>query len=116
MPIVLLPFLGLILVFLISEICGRVFNIKKDAYYAHFHFVGGFLVCLFFFALLRDKLLTVALTGVTGVLWEIYEYFRYTYLPKKITIKLTKKDTRNDLLLDFLGALLGVALLYLFRL
>jgi VanZ family protein len=115
MPIVLIPFLGLLLLFLGSEICGQVFKIKKDAYYSHFHFVGGFLTCLFFYALLKDKLMALTLTLVTGILWEIYEYFRYTYLPKKITIKLTKKDTKNDLLLDLLGALLGVGLLYLLR-
>jgi|WetSurSiteA1Bulk_404760.scaffolds.fasta_scaffold00244_13 VanZ family protein len=116
MPQFLIPLIGLALVFLISEICGRVFNIKKDAYYAHFHFVGGLLTCLLFFALTKDKIMAVVLTLVTGVLWEIYEYFRYTYLPKRITIKLTRKDTRNDLLLDLLGALLGMAVLYLLRL
>lgn len=59
--------------------------------------------------------MAVILTFVTGVLWEIYEYFRFTYLPKKITVKLTKKDTKNDLIFDLLGALLAIGFLFILQ-
>lgn len=98
---------GLILLFVLAEICGGVLKIRRNSFYRLFHFTGGCLTFLFFFSLIPNPILCLILTETVGILWEIYERIRFKLSPKKKVKKLGRKDTIEDLVLDMAGGIFG---------
>lgn len=105
------PFWALILLVITAEICGKVLKIRSDVFYSPFHFLAGALTSIILFNLIGNKVLSVALTAVVGILWEVYERLEWKYFIKKKSWKPTKKDIISDLILDFLGAILALTLI-----
>lgn len=106
--ILLASSIGLILLFILAEVCGEILKIRKNSFYRLFHFTGGALTFLFFFSLIPNTILCLILTETVGVLWEIYEWIRWKLSPKKKLNKLERKDTIEDLILDMGGAIFGL--------
>ena len=112
MNLTAVSFAGLIILFLLGEVCGYVLKIRANSFYAFFHFTGGALVFLFLHSFLANYYVCLLLTELVGVLWEIYEWALWKYFLKKKLFKPERNDTRNDLILDFIG---GTVMLILFR-
>lgn len=97
---------GLIILFVFAEASSFVFRIHSDKFYRVFHFAGGVLTYLLFSNLTQNKLLSLVLVFVIGVLWEIHEWILWKFFLKKKMYKPGGRDTKDDLLMDILGALL----------
>lgn len=98
--------IGLIILFVSVEICAFVFKIHSDRFYRVFHFAGGALTYLLFLNLTQNRLVSLGLVLVIGVLWEIHERILWKFFLKKSVYKPGGRDTKDDLLMDILGALL----------
>ncbi len=107
----LFSFWGLVALYILANISGFVIGIRDERYYRYFHFTGGLLATLFFFGFVGNYILALFLTGVLGVLWEIYEWLLWRYLLKKKKYKPMRKDTINDLILDMVGGIVAIVLL-----
>ncbi len=107
-------FIGLVLLFIIAEVCSSVLNIRSNSFYNYFHFTGGALTFIFIFSLTGNHILSLLATEAVGILWEIYEWARWKFFQKKKIYQPELTDTRNDLLLDLFGAIvMYVMLLFL---
>ena len=104
-------FAGLVLLYLLAQISGEIFKIRKNSFYSYFHFVGGGLTYLFWQSLIPNWFYCLLLTGLVGVLWEIYEYVDWRFFRKQKRFKPEDKDTLNDLVMDLLGGLVVVIIL-----
>jgi len=102
---------GLLVLFFLSHYTGYILNIRNDQLFAPFHFAGGVLVALLFYGLTRSYAMSILATLIIGIAWEIYEVMLWKLVLKKRKYKPKKDDTRNDLVLDFVGSLAAVALL-----
>ena len=98
--------LGLIFLFLLSEITGSVFKIYRNSFYSYFHFVGGGITFLFWYSLIQIKMVCLFLTLATGIVWEIYEWVRWKYFIKEKKKKPQRGDTATDIILDVVGGIL----------
>jgi predicted membrane protein len=107
----LAAFGGLACLFILAEISGSVFKIYSNRFYSYFHFVGGALTFLFWQSLMNNLISCLLLTGLVGVLWEIYEYFDWKLFRKRKIYKPQDNDTINDLIMDMLGGLAVVIIL-----
>ena len=103
MNLTTLSFLALILLYALANICDRVFNIHSNKFYKMFHFAGGFFVYIFINSLISNKLVSLFGVILVGVVWEIYEWLFWKYVSKRKIDKPQKKDTTNDLFMDFWG-------------
>jgi len=65
---------------------------------------------LFLNNFINNSILGVLFVFIVGVLWEIYEWLRYRYFFKEKIYKPEKIDTINDLILDTLGAIVGIGI------
>lgn len=104
---------ALLALFLLSYISSLLLNLHNNDFFSHFHFVAGFLTTVFFFLLFKNYVLALALTVCTGVIWEFYEVVSWRYLIKKKAFKPARKDTVEDIILDFVGGLLALVILAL---
>jgi len=105
--------LGLIILFVVANISGFILNIRNDKFFNYFHFLGGLVVTIFFFSFTNNYLTALALTFITGILWEVYEWVSWKYFLKKKKYKPMKKDTKNDLVLDMVGGVVALIILTL---
>lgn len=101
---------GLFVLFVVSEICGHILKIKSQKFYMPFHFTGGVLTFLFLNSFIKNLVLSVLFVFIVGVLWEIYEWLRWKYFLKEKMYKPEKGDTLNDLVLDIVGAIVGLGI------
>ena len=97
---------GMAALFVAAEVCSFVFKIHAEKFYRIFHFAGGALTYLLFLNLTQNRLLSLGLVFGTGVLWEIHEWVLWKFFLKKKVYKPGGRDTKDDLLMDVLGALL----------
>lgn len=104
---------GLVSLVVLSHITSFVFNIRSDAFYSYFHLTAGVLAAFLFYSLTGSFALSIGLTLILGVIWEVYEWYEWRLIVKKKRFQPQPDDTRNDLVIDFVGALLGVAALVL---
>jgi VanZ family protein len=104
--------IGLVFLVLLSYLCSFGLNILNDNFYTIFHLACGVLCFFLFFSLTQNYLLSIILTQVTGIGWEIFERYQWKLVLKKKKYRPKSSDTRNDLIVDFLGAMLGVFILY----
>ena len=95
---------GLVILFLAAELACFVFNIHSNIFYRVFHFAGGALIYLLFLNLTEDRLLSLGLVILIGVLWEIHEWILWKFVLKKRLYKPGGRDTKDDMLMDILGA------------
>ncbi len=107
--------LGLTILFITAHISFHVWHIDNDRYYSIFHLSAGGLVAIVWYGLIGNLGAAVFLTVVVGLVWEIYEVLMWIYVLKKKRFKPDPVDTRNDLMLDFVGALLAVAWIVLYK-
>ncbi|OGG14627.1 hypothetical protein A2773_02465 [Candidatus Gottesmanbacteria bacterium RIFCSPHIGHO2_01_FULL_39_10] len=105
--------IGLISIVVIVHITSFIFNILDDRFYSIFHIIGPILSVFFFYSFFNNYLISIILTLCIGILWEIFEYCEWKFILKKKKYKPDPVDTRNDLVLDFLGSLIGVLFLSL---
>lgn len=103
--------IGLLFVFVLSYICAWVFKIRADKFYKPFHFAGGFLVFVFSNSLITNKFLCLVLVVMVGIAWEIYEWAFWKILSKRKIDRPRRKDTINDLIMDFIGGATAFILL-----
>lgn len=103
---------GLTTLYLVSNITSLVFGITNNRFYALFHFLGGTLATLLFLSITGGIAVSILLTLLTGIFWEIYEYLLWKYLLKRKKFKPQRQDTINDFFLDFLGAVFAVLLVF----
>ncbi len=101
--------------FLAAEFCDHILKITDQKFYSFFHLLGGAFVFLFFDSLLSSYPLSLFLTLVVGVAWEIYEWALWKYFLKKKKYKPEAKDTRNDLIVDMTGATISLLVLEFFK-
>jgi hypothetical protein len=112
MNLTIISFSSLVVLYALANFCGFVVKIQSDWFYAPFHLVGGALTFLFFHSFLPNYVVCLFLTEAVGILWEVYEWLLWKYFLKKKIYKPQADDTRNDLILDFAGALLiGILLM-----
>lgn len=111
MSLRLFSFFGLISIFALAQIATFVFKITRNRFYNLFHFAAGILLAIFFFSFFGSYTFALLATLVTGVLWEIYEYLLWKFVLKKKKFKPERKDTVQDIVLDFLGGLTAVVIL-----
>lgn len=114
MSLMVASLLGLISLFALAQITTFVFKITRNRFYAPFHFAGGLLLAIFFFSLFGSYTFALLATLGTGVLWEVYEYLLWKFVLKKKKFKPERKDTVQDIVLDFLGGVTAVAILLIF--
>jgi len=88
-------------------------NIRNEKFFNYFHFSGGLVLTLFFFSFVGNYSLSLLLTFVTGIVWEVYEWASWKYFLKKKKYKPMKKDTKNDLILDMVGGVVAIVILLL---
>ena len=110
MDLTRLSLLGIASLYLLSLLCGYIFKINNDNFYAPFHFTGGLLFGTFWLSITNNAFLSVILTFAVGLLWEVYEQIVWKTLIKKKRLRPGKQDTINDLILDTLGAVVAVFL------
>lgn len=110
----LFSLLGLVIIYFLSNLSGFALDIRSNRFYTLFHFAGGFLVALFFFSFLNHYLFVLILTLVTGTLWEVYEWLLWKYVLKKKKFKPERQDTINDIIVDILGAMAALWLLFVY--
>ncbi len=106
-------------------------NILHAFYSAPYHFLGGGAMALLFLNFweyhtslyafkkepIVDCIMVLGFVELIGVLWEMYEFVKDTWLPvipifNPIIHQLTLPDTISDLLFDLLGALFIFTLYY----
>jgi len=105
--------IGLISIVVLVHITSFVFNILDDRFYSIFHLGGAILGVFFFYSFTGSYVFSIILTQLLGILWEIFEWSEWKFILKKKKYKPDPIDTRNDLVLDFIGSLLGIGLLQL---
>lgn len=98
--------LGMFALYVLAQACAYIYKIHSDKFYIIFHFAGGTLTYLFFLGLTKNGLLSLGLVVAVGIIWEIHEWLLWKYFLKKKIYKPGGRDTKNDLIMDFLGALL----------
>lgn len=96
---------SLFLLFILSEAMGFVAKIRSNKFFTVFHFAGGGLAYLLFLNLTKNNLLSLLLVVVVGILWEIHEWILWKFFLKKRIYRPGGADTKEDLLMDLLGAL-----------
>lgn len=111
MNLALFSFLGLLTLVITANITSFVFHILNDRFYNPFHLAAGILAVCFFYSFTHAVVPAVVLTMLLGIAWELYEWCLWKYILKKKKYQPQPADTRNDLLLDFAGSLIGIALL-----
>lgn len=111
MNLIVWPIVGLLALFFLSHYTGYMLNMRKDIFFSPFHFTGGLLTALLSYGLTHSYALAVASTLGIGVAWEVYEVMVWKYVLKEKKYKPKDGDTRNDLLLDFIGSLTAIALI-----
>ncbi len=89
---------------------GLKWNINNDAIYAPFHFATGALVGAWWQLIINMPLAALFLTISVGAIWEIYEWSLWKFVLKKPKYKPKAWDTRNDMILDLLGGMIGIGL------
>lgn len=113
MYLAIYSFTGLVSLVIISHVTSFVFHILDDQFYSFFHLAAGILAVFFFYSFTNNYITSIVLTELLGIAWEIYEWFEWKLMLKKKKFKPQADDTRNDLILDFLGSLVGVVILSL---
>lgn len=121
MLVALYAFVGLVSLFVLDLICAIYFKIRSDAFYAPFHFVGGLLMAIFLFEIMRiadfailglnRSTLAVIGTVLVGASWELGEWLLWKLFLKKKKYKPGGRDTVNDLCLDLIGALAAILII-----
>lgn len=94
---------------IVAQIANYVFHVDNDNFFAPFHFACGALVAIIIAQILGNYGAAVYLTLVVGLAWEVYEVLLWKFVLKKKKFAPDPIDTRNDLVLDLIGAMLGVA-------
>lgn len=112
MDVAFYSFIGLVSLVIVSHITSFVFHILSDRFYSFFHLAAGILAAFFFYAFTQNYIISVVLTVFLGIAWEVYEWYEWKLILKKKKFQPQPDDTRNDLLVDLLGSLIGVALLF----
>lgn len=102
-------FIALIFLYFLSYISCYLFKIHSNKFYRWFHFAGGFLIYIFVNSLINNSLLSLFITILVGIAWEIYEWLLWKFILKRKLDKPGKKDTTDDLIKDFLGGLTAFA-------
>lgn len=102
--------IALVFVFVLSYTCGWAFKIRSDKFYRPFHFTGGFLTYVLADSLSFNQITGLILVIFVGIAWEIYEWVFWKYLSKRKIDKPRKKDTTDDLIMDFVGGLSALIL------
>lgn len=105
--------LGLVSLVILSYITTFAFHIRSDEFYNYFHLAAGILAMFFFYSLTTNFLLSILLTELIGIIWEVYEWLEWKIILKKKKYQPQPDDTKNDLVLDFVGSLVGVVALVL---
>lgn len=105
--------LVLVVLFILAHVSSLLLNLHNNDFFSHFHFVAGFLVTVLFFLLFKNYILALVLTVCIGVIWEFYEWVSWKYFIKKKSFKPERKDTIEDIILDFVGGLLALVILAL---
>ena len=105
--------LALLALFVLAYTGGLLLNLHNNDFFSHFHFVAGFLTTILFFLLFKNYILALSLTVGIGIVWEFYEVVSWKYLIKKKSFKPERKDTIEDIILDFIGGLLALVILVL---
>lgn len=113
MDVVIWSITGLVALVLLSYFTGFVLHIRSDQFYSYFHLTAGVLAAFLFYSFTRNFVVAILLTVALGIAWEIYEWNMWKYVFKKKRFQPQPDDTRNDLVVDFVGALFGVAALAL---
>jgi len=113
MSLVIASLLGLISLFVLAQLATFIFKITRNRFYSLFHFAGGFLVSTLLFRLSGNYLYAIFGTLGIGVLWEIYEYLLWRFVQKDDKFKQERKDTINDIVLDFLGGITAIVIFLL---
>jgi hypothetical protein len=108
MNLTLFSFLVLLFLYIAANVSWRFFKITSNNFYKPFHFMGGFFVYIFIESVLKNKLLSLFLVVIVGILWEIYEWLLWRYILKRKRDKPQKKDTTNDLFMDLAGGVIAV--------
>lgn len=111
--ITLLSLVGIAYIFILAEISDLKFKIHSDKFYNFFHFSGGFVSCLFFFSITANIFLSLLFVLTTGILWEVYEWVDWKFFRRNKLYKPKKEDTLEDLILDVLGALSMLIVLFM---
>jgi len=101
---------ALLFVFILSYTCDWVFKIRSDKFYRLFHFAGGFLIYILADSLSIGKIAGLIFVVLVGIAWEIYEWAFWKYISKTNIDRPKKKDTTNDLIMDFVGGLSALIL------
>lgn len=101
-----IPYILLVLlaIFLAAEVCGYILKIRSKNFFYAFHFAGGVFICLLFYILTQNSIVSLAATFAIGILWEIYEWVLWKYFLKKKIYKPERTDTIKDIIFDMLGA------------
>lgn len=103
-------FIALVFLYFLSYACSYLFKIRSNKFYKWFHFAGGYLIYIFVNSLINNWMLSLFLTILVGIFWEIYEWLLWRYILKRRFEKPQKKDTTDDLIKDFLGGLSAFAI------
>lgn len=103
--------IGLASLVILSYITSFAFHILNDRFYSVFHLVAGILAAFFFYSLTGSYIFSVVLTQCVGVVWEVFEWYQWKWILKKKKYQPQPDDTKNDLIVDFVGSLIGVAIL-----
>jgi len=103
--ITILSLAALFFLYILSYACSYVFKIYSNKFYRIFHFAGGYLIYVFINSLVKNWLLSLFGVIVIGILWEIYERVFWKYISRRKRDRPQKKDTTDDLFMDFLGGI-----------
>lgn len=104
---------GLVGLVILSHITTFLFHIRNDEFYRYFHLTAGILAVFLFYSFIGSYVLSIVLTILLGIAWEVYEWYEWKLVVKKKKFQPQQDDTKNDLVVDFVGALFGVAALAL---
>lgn len=66
---------------------------------------------IFINSLVKNWLLSLSGVIIVGILWEIYEWIFWKHISRRKRDKPQKKDTTDDLFMDFLGGLSAFVLI-----
>ncbi len=103
--------IGLIGLVILSYITSFAFHILNDRFYSVFHLTAGILAAFFFYSFTQNHILSIILTMVVGIVWEVFEWYQWKWILKKKKYQPKPDDTKNDLIVDFAGSLIGVVIL-----
>lgn len=104
---------GLVGLVILARITTYLFHIRSDQFYSYFHLTAGILAVFLFYSFTGSYVLSIFLTLLLGIAWEVYEWYEWKLIVKKKKFQPQPDDTRNDLVVDFVGSLFGVAALAL---